>query len=261
MKKSILLLIILCLVMGASFYGCTQQNVPMDDVIEESENESNPTENADQQTEEPSLEKADKDANDFIYLLQKKDISGLDTVFKNAYYYTPEIAAKVITGFEKYYDLSTLRVEPVHSDNPSSYDYFFNVIGSKDGEERSSELTVSYDPKNDYKLNYNHLFIRYYPQAEEAVGIYLDYLEKGDPGELSSYLSIDIGPEYYREEAEQLIAEYNEMYDLNSATYEYIGFIDNLFVFVMTDGNQKTREIKVGYGDGLVGIHEQILLN
>lgn len=252
-KKRLTFILVLAFVMVITFSGCdTKQPINTeeknDTIVDEME---------------LSSERATMDANRFVDLLKQKNSNELLSILHESYSYEKKEIDDTIKCFENYYDLETLEIvgDGQESDNPPYKQYHFQIVGNKNLEVLKTDLIVRYNAEDNNKLEYEHIFIRYYPYAEKTLDYYLKYLLKGDVGQLSSFLSIDGGPDYYREEAEALIIEYNENYDMNSVTYEYIGFKDNTFLFEMRDGNGKTRIIPVVYGDGLVSVYEDIFLN
>ncbi len=243
----VMLLILVCSI-GFVFYGCKDKTNGHNVLEQDSLIEIN--------SETGAL-----DAEALIKALKTKDKSSLYSMLKNDYNYEINEIEKIILCFENFYNLDTLRIEAVDSDNPTCEEYYFKIIGEKDNEKRSTSLTVKYDMmENETKTTYNHIFIKYFPYAEKTVDYYLKYLKKGDSGELSAFLSIDGGPDYFRAEAEELIKEFNNHYDMNSITYEYTGFARDRFVFNMRDQYGKSRDIHIAYGDGLVGVYEEILM-
>lgn len=249
MKRKIIFVILLFLVssIGYVLYGCKDGSGNTDSSME-------------QESIDITSKTGKKDAEAFVEALKAKDNRALQSMLKNSYNYEIDEIDKIIFCFDNFYTLKSLQVEPIDSENSILEEYYFKIIGEKEGELHSTNLVIKYDV-TDKGINtlYQHTFIQYFPYAEKTVDYYLKFLQKGDPGELSSFLSIDGGPDYYRAEAEELIRDYNDQYDMSSVTHEYIGFENNKFIFNMSDQKGKSREIHIVYGDGLVGVQEEIL--
>lgn len=88
-------------------------------------------------------------------------------------------------------------------------------------------------------------------QSIDVTQNYLYLLREGDAGALSAWLSIDGGPEYFREEAEALIAYYSQ-YDLRVFQVALAGYdpASDQFVVRVADWNGALFDIALVY-DGI----------
>ena len=153
-----------------------------------------------------------------------------------------------IEMFDLLFDRHTLAVTNLRSADNMPDSYQCDIAGNGPNGERIVPLFIIFhedDPRFFCSLS------RYGKQSRRSVETYLNYLFEGNVAELSQWLSIDGGSEYFLDEATRLIEHYSQ-YDLSKTeivNFDYDHEISR-FVYRIRDAHKKEFEVYMNYGDG-----------
>jgi hypothetical protein len=131
----------------------------------------------------------------------------------------------------------------------------FKLIGGN----LSKEISVSFQQE---KITIYDEFFGYSARAKQLLSRTVEMLQQQDATQLAKVLTAD-DIDYPIAQAEVAIANYKKAVDPQTLTFEFIGFADaspnSPFVYRlsgMQDNQPVSHDVKVIYGDGLVGLQD-----
>lgn len=123
----------------------------------------------------------------------------------------------------------------------------------------SKEISVSFQQE---KVTIYDEFFGYSARAKNLLSRLVEALQKQDTTQLAQVLTAD-DLDYPIAKAETAIANYTKAIDPQTLTFEFIGFADlapnSPFVYRLSgtqDGQPVRHDVKIIYGDGLVGLQD-----
>jgi hypothetical protein len=219
-------------------------------------------------SDEELVEQAVADMTRFIELVKTKDAVGVAAYLKRSeffHWFNVDLASKVIEGFERNFDLASLYAaihKESNSHSPVDQQFGFILADKDQTPESLSEydhtrmVTFRYEQETGQPIAYT-AYVRFYPFAESMVEDYVKLIVEDQAAELSSFLNaddLDI-PVWVGEDT---IKAYKELLDMtNLASISITN--DYGFIYTITDSLGKSHTIEIIYGDGLMGIRDELI--
>lgn len=268
-RTYLILLSLLTIIIGCSSGNTTDKETQTEDHFKEQKGTPKIDNNHREQEDKSNIEEDNnidlpenviEDVEHIVSVIRSGDAHAMQETIDDMRFggmYGGEITGELIIKVYKFMiDLDTITYRFMEEESNIKKDqYTFILTGTKDNATVELELRFTYDKSGN--IHYSSKEINHLPRMIYYVDRYVQALKDQDAEALAELLSYEAG--FPVELSQETIDRYTSKVDVKTLEVEYLGLEQRqMYFIILGDNGSFEHEIYAVYGDGAVGVHDDL---